>query len=1105
MAKGGFAISRSFLDGNDRAVHWEWFITPFRITLTRGLCMRSISCLLAGATVLFAVPQLYSQLPCTEACDINTRGTATSSSPNSGRTRLQGGRLNKGLIRCGRYWYFTAATCDEGRELWRTDGSAAGTLLVKDIDAGPRSSNPSGLTCCNLGGGRSVLLFAATSLATGHELYRTDGTAAGTLLVKDIKPGARSGLTSNMFGECRNGRLYFAADDGQKGQELWCSDGTSSGTVLIKDIIPGAGSSSPAWLKLSSAGSEIYFSAITIGRGRELWKTGGTTATTVFVKDIYPGTLSSGASQFTNHRGKTLFRAATPTAGTELWQTDGTPAGTTIVKDIIAGPGNSQLDLATTGVIGNDLFFVASDLTRGHELWKTDGTAAGTVPASNIGGPRRSSFPRELCTVGNAVYFQARGSSGVELYKYSAGRASLVKDIVVGRSSSGPSNLQRWGGRLLFSASTVSEGREPYISDGTAAGTKRIRDIIPGTGSSSPAWWTPISATQCVFAASDGIQIPGGHGVELWGTDGTSAGTKLLKDLEPAPTTASSSPAGLTSCWGNTVVFSASRAGLSGREPYAYNTTTRKCTLIGDINPGAASSSPTEFVCCGDRVYFRAQTSVFNSTGVELYEWNGSALKLHDLRPGGGSSNPRFLVCCNNKLFFQANDGRHGNELWMADPATGKVGMLKDLVVGPSSSSPSNLVCSDGKLYFRGSTIAQGSELWESDGTTAGTKLVRDIRSGGASSAPERLVSCTDAQGTTRIFFTANNGSSGTELFMYDGTNVKLVKDIAPGASSSSPRDLVCCDGKVYFSAFRSGLTGREPYVSDGTSAGTRLLKDIWKGSTSSSPASFTCCGKKVFFRATNISFSGRTGTELYVSDGTSAGTKLVKDIYPGSRSSSPNQLACVGNRVFFVAGERATGRELYVSDGTASGTKLLCDINVGRSSSNAEFLTACGGNLYFGAVTPKHGDELWMLTNPGAMVEVLGQGCDGIQLNASGPAFLGKALSLEGRGAPAGRIPDPRDPRTWTGYVGVTYVTFQPQGRPEHHSLFDACCWGWRLGFILPAQVALTKRWRVGPFTIPNVSALSGVGLFYQTYFYNLQTVAPVRASNGVLLTLGR
>ncbi len=135
----------------------------------------------------------------------------------------------RNLININGTLFFAAKDSSHGVELWKSNGTAAGTMLVKDIYVGSIGSSPSNFI--NLNG---VLFFTANNGSGGIELWKSNGTYSGTSLVKDIYPGPGSSAPSYLVN--LNGMLYFAANDSIHNNELWRSDGTTAGTVLVKDI-----------------------------------------------------------------------------------------------------------------------------------------------------------------------------------------------------------------------------------------------------------------------------------------------------------------------------------------------------------------------------------------------------------------------------------------------------------------------------------------------------------------------------------------------------------------------------------------------------------------------------------------------------------------------------------------------------------------------------------------------------------------------------------------------------------------------------------------------------------------------------------------------------
>ncbi|QGJ70415.1 Endo-1,3-1,4-beta-glycanase ExsH [Planctomycetales bacterium 10988] len=282
--------------------------------------------------------------------------------------------------------------------------------------------------------------------------------------------------------------------------------------------------------------------------------------------------------------------------------------------------------------------------------------------------------------------------------------------------------------------------------------------------------------------------------------------------------------------------------------------------------------------------------------------------------------------------------------------------ILLDLNPGVNPSNPQAFVEMNGLLFFTANGGTTGQELWRSDGTAGGTFLVKDIYTGSPSSYAYYL---TNVNGT--LFFAANDGTNGVELWRSDGTSAgtQLVKDIQIGGGSSSPTYLTNVNGAVYFSASKfdaGGSFGRELWMSDGTSAGTVLIKDINPGISSSNPYSLTNVSGNLFFAATN----GSVGVELWKSDGTNGGTVLVKDIYNGAFSSYPTYITNVNGIAFFQGANASVGQELWKSDGTSAGTVLVKDINIGAGFSSPSWLINVNNTLFFSASNGTSGQELW-------------------------------------------------------------------------------------------------------------------------------------------------
>ncbi len=337
-------------------------------------------------------------------------------------------------------------------ELWRSDGTFEGTCMVKDIWPGPYHSHGGpgidGYTSSAVVNG--IYYFAAKgpgedvgeNYIGGLELWRSDGTLEGTYIVTDLTPtydaiyGEAWSYPNNLT-KFKN-QLFFSAFSTNTGNELFKSDGTASGTSLVKDICPdyisnccGNGSHSYPG-DFIVVDSLLYFMACDGIHGRELWKTDGTESGTNLVIDLTEGEESTTISEQTAFKGRLYFvyDDGDDKHGNELWCTDGTAEGTFLVKDIATGvdvfnrANNSNPRYLT--VVNDLLYFSAYSVEYGDELWRTDGTTDGTIMVADmyttVGW---GSHPYELTNVNGTLYFAARSynfdpdniDTGYELWK----------------------------------------------------------------------------------------------------------------------------------------------------------------------------------------------------------------------------------------------------------------------------------------------------------------------------------------------------------------------------------------------------------------------------------------------------------------------------------------------------------------------------------------------------------------------------------------------------------------------------------------------------------------------------------------------------------------
>ncbi len=419
--------------------------------------------------------------------------------------------------------------------------------------------------------------------------------------IKDINPGEAGSSSSSQRMAGLGGSLYFEANDGT-GSALWRTDGTVDGTERLRPFSSIG--------DMAAVNGFIYFVAAdaSLGNGSELWRTDG--STTEFVRDIFPGTSSSGISNFT--------------------------------------------------VVGNSLYFTATDADSGfdqnNEVWVVDTTFTGDLENSVTrfdvnNDPAVGTSPSDLTAVGNKLYFLTADD---EIYVSTAGAVPVLVDTsVVDRGVDG--DFVELGGQLYFRGREDARGREIYRLNATTNAVELLPEIASG-----------------------------GNDVNASGFGNlTAAGGKLY--------------------------FTASVA--NGQELYVYNPTTNTTGLVKDIRvlPSvSASSAPDNLTAVGNKLYFSAN----DATGSQLWVTEGTEAStqkvLLDSNPIPITSGSNFITV-GPTLYFTASDGVSGNELWRIFPNESPelINISGDVV-----SNPSNLTEVNGRLFFRANTAAAGRELW---------------------------------------------------------------------------------------------------------------------------------------------------------------------------------------------------------------------------------------------------------------------------------------------------------------------------------------------------------------------------------------------------------
>lgn len=799
--------------------------------------------------------------------------------------------------------YFSADDGTHGRELWKSDGTAAGTYMVEDVTAGQEGHVTS---VAALG---ELAIFVVEPTNGDIELWKSDGTAEGTSMLRLLPHAPREMVEVA-------GTLFLSV-----GSNLYSSDGTPEGTGFL------ATTQGFNPQELTVVGDTLFFTAST------LWKSDGTQVGTQMVKDVQ-------ASSLANMDGTLYFAGGTSRRGNgvEPWISDGTAEGTMELKDVapgdnIAGPSGPRSSRPSDFTLAvGDVYF-----TAGSDVWRTDGTESGTVKVDK-GADQLIAFNDQLF-----IYDQQR-------IRLLGEQEAITPNINVIR------NVTIASDGFYFSGATPENGREIWKSDGTPTGTAIVSDIAPGPTSGITTTPPLIFQDELFFPAEDGIT-----GIELWRSNGSPATTQPVYDLAKGY---GSNPLEMTPI-DDSVFFSADDGVTDAAQLWAAEELDAQLLaalpepqkLFDDLEyPGSDSLGLINFLeFDGNLIFTHHFTYLWASANQQLeYEmWtsDGTAAGTELVEPSyysffaeeGPDHGPLYQTVFDGSIYYEYGkyDGQSVDQINLE---TGSllsqfttagdqlyfsliIGSTRELWVGSVESIDgeqtfhqvsnfgsdgilrprldlqpnfSELVNVGDELYFTAgiesqvinfNEILHVTELWKSDGTSEGTVRVADLSSG-------HLANLTAVD--QRLFFTS---AAEPALWVHDETGVLKLQEFAQlGTEFHAWNDW------LYFAADNG--QGLELWRSDGTVTGTEQVADIMAGEPSSAPMSFATVGDHLYFAAND----GITGREIWRTDGTSSGTTLFADVSSGPSSSDPNQLVNAADRLYFTADDGTRGREIWRS-----------------------------------------------------------------------------------------------------------------------------------------------------------------------------------------------
>lgn len=859
--------------------------------------------------------------------------------------------------------------------------SVAQISFFKELNTQEEGSSPANFTEVN------GITFFSVKTIEGYNLWKTDGTEAGTVVVSDkLLVNLNQEEILNTLQVINDELYYFVYSSISLNRvQLWKTDGVSNTMVIdnlfttklylinnqicyfqyngvykienqqsirIKDLSSNSFYSQPPPVELTN--QTIFFTQeIGVSNRIQVWKTDGTEVGTSLVKNIdslyyFPGSnrdyekVSIGIDGQAYFILKRVLILANDnyTVATELWKTDGT--NTLMVKRFAQTNGccndyNQAVNLANFN--GNLLFIYAN-----AEIWISGGTNNNTIKLKNLTASSYDFYNRKWGIIGNKFYF-----SDGELWQSDGTVAgtTLLKDINPSGNSN-PNYFTTLNNRLFFKANND----ELWQSDGTETGTTFVLNIPKPANSADSYRVTPefvyTSTNQLYFSNYDAI-----NDFELWKSDGTIQNTGLLKNITTRSKGSNLNDKKIKI--GNIWYFSATDH--RGTELWKSDGTPEGTTIVKDITAGSFSTFIREMVSINNEIYFIASST--NENINRLYKTNGTSAGTSEITLVSNNSypvSPKFLTVSGTKLFFR-ND--NGSQLWVSDGTNFGTNPIPNPNLNYNPASNITPIVG-GKIMF----TANG--LWVSDGTVEGTFMVFGNDRLDVPLNPLCLVELNGKIYFFSFYQSSPNYTIKYALFKSDGTRAgtEIVKIFSESDKLTDTYLLFLekSADKLYFRAGFSSNYGSQYFdlwTSNGTETGTYKLKRIpFTGSNFN--FKFANVGNQFYMFLTKQFFA--SGTDLWTSNGTIEGTNQV---FQYSTSSVGSSSIAFNNKLYFNLFNGNYGLELWATDGTNNGTSLVEEVRPNAANSYVNNLMDFNEKLLFWASDNTRGSELWQYLPP--------------------------------------------------------------------------------------------------------------------------------------------